>query len=183
MFNTFTKTSAAVALLAMGLALPALADSATDAADLARLKAAEAIATADLATFDILDFDVFNTQAWDRLAESHTADIKVHWPDGHVAVGLEQHITDLKAMFVATPDFRVSEHPIRIGNGEWTSVVGVVDATFTQPMPKGDGTFIEPNGNKLHMNMVTVGHWVNGVMDEEYLFWDSASYMSQLFGK
>ncbi len=183
MFNSFTKTSAAVALLAMGLALPALADSATDAADLARLKAAEAIATADLATFDTLDFDVFNTQAWDRLAESHTADIKVHWPDGHVTVGLEQHITDLKAMFVATPDFRVSEHPIRIGNGEWTSVVGVVDATFTQPMPKGDGTFIEPNGNKLHMNMVTVGHWVNGVMDEEYLFWDNASYMSQLFGK
>jgi hypothetical protein len=34
-----------------------------------------------------------------------------------------------------------------------------------------------------HMNMVTIGHWVNGVMDEEYLFWDNASYVSQLFGK
>jgi hypothetical protein len=86
----------------------------------------------------------------------------VHWPNGHVAVGLDQQVKDLKAMFVAMPDFRVTDHPTRIGNGEWTSVVGAVEATFTEKMPKGDGTFIQPNGNKLDMNMVTVGHWVNG---------------------
>jgi hypothetical protein len=28
--------------------------------------------------------------------------------------------------------------------------------------------------------MCTVGHWKNGVMDEEYLFWDNQSYMKQI---
>src|SRR5436853_569063 len=33
--------------------------------------------------FDTLDFDVFSNQKWDRLKESHAADITVSWPDGH----------------------------------------------------------------------------------------------------
>jgi hypothetical protein len=28
--------------------------------------------------------------------------------------------------------------------------------------------------------MATVGHWKNGVMDEEYLFWDNLSFMKQI---
>jgi hypothetical protein len=28
--------------------------------------------------------------------------------------------------------------------------------------------------------MCTVGHWKNGVMDEEYLFWDNQTYMKQI---
>jgi hypothetical protein len=28
--------------------------------------------------------------------------------------------------------------------------------------------------------MSAVGHWKNGVMDEEYLFWDNASFMTQI---
>jgi len=28
--------------------------------------------------------------------------------------------------------------------------------------------------------MVTVGHWKNGTMDEEYLFWDNQSFMQQI---
>jgi hypothetical protein len=28
--------------------------------------------------------------------------------------------------------------------------------------------------------MCTVGHWKNGVMDEEYPFWDNQSYMKQM---
>src|SRR6476469_9435068 len=51
-----------------------------------------------LKTFDELDFDVFSNQKWDRLKESHAKDIKVFWPDGHVAVGLDKHIEDLKQL-------------------------------------------------------------------------------------
>jgi hypothetical protein len=28
--------------------------------------------------------------------------------------------------------------------------------------------------------MCTVGHWKNGVMDEEYLFWDNLTYLKQI---
>jgi hypothetical protein len=28
--------------------------------------------------------------------------------------------------------------------------------------------------------MCTIGHWKNGVMDEEYLFWDNQTYMNQI---
>jgi hypothetical protein len=28
--------------------------------------------------------------------------------------------------------------------------------------------------------MCTVGHWKNGLMDEEYLFWDNQEFMKQV---
>jgi hypothetical protein len=28
--------------------------------------------------------------------------------------------------------------------------------------------------------MSTVGHWKNGLMDEEYLFWDNQDFMKQI---
>jgi hypothetical protein len=61
-----------------------------------------------LAKFDTLDYTVFSNQEWTRLHESHSNDIKVYWPDGHVTTGIEKHIADLKAMFVYAPDTRIS---------------------------------------------------------------------------
>jgi hypothetical protein len=150
-----------------------------DAAALARYKKAEAIAKAHIKTFDTLDFDVFSKQRWDRLKESHSQNIVVHWPDGHTTTGIDRHISDLKALFVYAPDTRIKQHPVRLGEGEWTAVTGVMEGTFTKPMPSANGP-IPPNGKSLKLPMATVGHWKNGTMDEEYLFWDNATYMSQL---
>ena len=134
-----------------------------------------------LTRFDSLDFDVFNNQKWDRLKESHAADITVTWPDGHETHGIDRHIEDLKAIFVAVPDTRVSSHPIKIANGHWTAVVGTMEGTFSKPMKTADGKTIPPTGKKLNMQMVTVGHWTDaGVMDHEWLFWDNQTYMRQL---
>lgn len=133
-----------------------------------------------IATFDELDFDVFTHQKWDRLKESHATNIVVHWPDGHVTHGIAQHIKDLKAMFVYAPDTRVSAHPVKFGQGPWTSVIGVLEGTFTRPMPIGNGKFIQPTGRAFKLEMVTVGHWKGATMDEEYLFWDNAEFMKQL---
>lgn len=133
-----------------------------------------------IATFDELDFDVFTHQKWDRLKESHAANIVVHWPDGHVTHGIEQHIKDLKSMFVYAPDTRISAHPVKFGQGPWTSVIGVLQGTFTRPMPIGNGKFIQPTGRAFKLEMVTVGHWKGSTMDEEYLFWDNATFMKQL---
>jgi len=134
----------------------------------------------DLKTFDELDFVVFSNQEWTRLHESHSKDVKVNWPDGHYTTGIERHIEDLKALFVYAPDTSIKVHPVKFGSGEYTSVIGVMTGTFTKPMPIGDGKFIQPTGKKFSINMCTVGHWKDGVMIEEWLFWDSATYMKQM---
>lgn len=134
----------------------------------------------NIQTFDELDFVVFTNQEWTRLHESHSKDVKVNWPDGHSTNGIEKHIEDLKALFVYAPDTNIKVHPVKFGSGEWTSVIGVMAGTFTNPMPIGDGKFIQPTGKKFSINMCTVGHWKDGVMIEEWLFWDSATYMKQM---
>lgn len=134
-----------------------------------------------LATFDTLDFDVYTHQKWDRLHESHSADILVHYPDGHTSKGLHDHIEELKPMFVFAPDTRIEQHPVKFGQGEWTGVIGVMEGTFTQPMPIGGGKTITPTGKRFTLTMSTIGHWTKaGVMDEEYLFWDNQSFMKQI---
>lgn len=148
--------------------------------DLAKYQADEKTVNQNIQTFDTLDFDVFTHQKWDRLHESHSADVVVHWPDGHSTKGIDTHIKDLQAMFVFAPDTRIETHPIKFGRGEWTSVVGIMEGTFSKPMPLGNGKFIQPTGKAFKLTMSTVGHWKNGIMDEEYLFWDNGAFMQQI---
>jgi len=133
-----------------------------------------------IAIFDDLDFNVFTNQKWGELSRSHSKDIVVHWPDGHQTKGIDKHIEDLGAMFVYAPDNRIQVHPVKFGSGDWTCVIGVMEGTFTKPMPIGDGKTIPPTGKAYKLPMCTVGHWKDGVMDEEYLFWDNETFMKQV---
>ena len=177
MKNLLKAALTATALVA--LAAPAMAQQ-TDAQALERYRQAEAIANTHLSTFDTLDFDVFSNEKWDRLAESHSQNVTVHWPDGHITHGIQRHIDDLKALFTYAPDTRIKQHPVRLGSGEWTAVTGVMEGTFTEPMTTADGTVIQPTGKSFALPMATVSHWSNGTMDEEYLFWDNQTYMTQI---
>lgn len=47
-------------------------------------------------------------------------------------------------------------------------------------MPTANGASIAPTGKAFKIAMCTVGHWKDGVMDEEYLFWDNATYAKQI---
>lgn len=42
-------------------------------------------------------------------------------------------------MFVWAPDTRIEQHPIKIASGQWISVIGVIEGTFTEPMPLPSG--------------------------------------------
>ena len=142
---------------------------------------AQKLVATHLANFDDLDFNVFTHQKWAELHRSHAPDITVYWPDGHETHGLEQHIDDLKAMFVWAPDTRIKEHPVKLGQGEWTSVIGIMEGTFTRDMPIGGGKNIPPTGKPYRIRMATIGHWNSqGVMDAEYLFWDNQEFMRQI---
>ena len=146
------------------------------------MTAGKEILSRNLMTFDTLDFTVFSNQQWARLHESHSKDVKVYWPDGHFTTGIGKHIEDLETLFVYAPDTRIKQHPVRFGssNGEWTAVTGVFEGTFTKPMPVGNGKFIQPTGKAFKMPMCTLGHWKEGVIFEEYLFWDNMTYMTQI---
>ena len=148
--------------------------------EIAILTAGNEMITKNLATFDTLDYTVFSNQQWERLHESHSKDIKVNWPDGHSTVGIERHIEDLRAMFTYAPNTNIKQHPIRFGSGNMTCVVGVMTGTFTAPMSAGIGKQIQPTGRSFSLPMCTVGIWKDGVMIEEYLFWDNQSYMNQI---
>ena len=174
----FLVTLAATALVSFSVHAGTLAENPETPAPAPEVQAPDV--EAKLKTFDNLDFDVFSNQKWERLKESHSKDIVVTWPDGHETKGLEKHTEDLKAMFVYAPDIKIKEHPIRFGSGSWTSVTGVMTGTFTKPMPIGGGKFIEPTGKRFAIGMATVGHWVNGTMDHEWLFWDNADFVKQI---
>lgn len=133
-----------------------------------------------LKIFDELDFDVFSNQDWKNLDKSHSQDVRVIWPDGHDTHGIEKHIQDLSGMFVAMPDMRVSAHPVSFGSGDWTATIGVMEGTFTNPMPTPDGKAIQPTGKKVNMQMTTIAHWKDDKIIEEYLFWDNATFIKQM---
>jgi len=137
----------------------------------------------NLANFDDLDFHVYTGQQWENLHKSHGQNIIVHYPDGHTTTGIPDHIKALKFMWTFAPDNRITEHPVRFGtaDAQWTAVMGFLDGTFTKPMVMADGTVIQPTGTAYHLPMATLGHWnKQGVMGEEYLFWDNATLMQQI---
>jgi hypothetical protein len=134
-----------------------------------------------LRRFDSLDFQFYSHQQWDSLAISHAPDIKVYYPDGTTTTGLfPQHIDMLKPLFSFAPDTKITSHPVKFGSGDWTSVIGEMEGTFSKPMVVGNGKTIQPTGKKFHLSMSTIGHWKGGKMIEEYLFWDNQTMMKQL---
>lgn len=133
-----------------------------------------------LVRFDSLDFDVYSHAKWDLLNVSHDDNIIVNYPDGHQTKDIQTHIEELKPMFVFAPDTRIVEHPIRFGSGDYTCVTGYILGTFSKPMPIGGGKTIPPTGKSFKLPMCTVGHWRNGRMIEESLFWDNQAFMKQI---
>jgi len=137
----------------------------------------------NLANFDDLDFHVYTGQQWENFHKSHGENIVVHYPDGHTTTGLPDHVKELKFMWTFAPDNRITEHTVRFGtaDAEWTAVMGFLDGTFTKPMVLPGGTVIQPTGKAYHLPMATLGHWnKQGVMEEEFLFWDNATLMQQI---
>ena len=146
----------------------------------AKYEAEQKLVSGHIKTFDDLDYNVFSGEKWSELHRSHSQDVVVHWPDGHTTEGIDKHIEDLKAMFVWALDTRIKEHSVKIGQRDWTAVIGVMEGTFSQLMPTGKAKLIKPTGKAYKIQMATIGHWKGGVMDEEYLFWDNQEFMKQI---
>ena len=172
----------ALALLAGACSQPATEGPATTAEDAPGqyTRAATDDERALLAAFDDLDFNVYTGGNWDQFPRSHAENIVVHYPDGSTTTGLEPHLALLRPQFEFAPDTRIQQHPIRIAQGNMTAVTGVMEGTFTQPMRLPNGQVIQPTGRAFSLPMATIGRWENGVMVEEWLYWDNQSFMQQI---
>lgn len=130
---------------------------------------------------EALDFQVLSHRDWARLGQSHAKNVVVHWPDGRRTKGLDDHIEQLKQLFLHAPDTRVRAHRAQFGSRDWTCFIVDLAGTFTRPMQITGGGKVPPSGRPFKITMCIVGHWNNrGLIDEEYLFWDNQSYMRQL---
>tara|TARA_R110001583_G_scaffold186739_1_gene347656 strand:+ start:358 stop:942 length:585 start_codon:yes stop_codon:yes gene_type:complete len=150
-------------------------------AELKSFKDEKTLTAQRLLSFDTLDYEFYSNQQWDKFNHSHADNIKVYYPDGHITEGLyPNHIDMLTPMFAFAPDTKIKEHPVKFGSGDWTAVIGVMEGTFSKPMPIGNGETIPPTGKKFKLSMTTIGHWKDGKMIEEYLFWDNQSFIKQI---
>jgi hypothetical protein len=104
---------------------------------------------ANLERFDKLDFEAWNNRNWTLFREIHSPDVLVVDFSGNKTKGIEQHVQWAMAAISAAPESRVLTHPIKIAAGNWTAVTGTLSGNLT---------------------MVTVAHWENGRIAEEYLF-------------
>lgn len=149
--------------------------------ELLQYKADKMITEMRLVRFDSLDFYIYNNQKWEDMDISHDEDIIVHYPDGTTTVGLTPlHLESMKPLFVFAPDTKIVSHPVKFGSGNWTTVIGIMEGTFTEPMPMPDGSMIPPTGKKFSLSVCTVGHWEGGKLTEEYLFWDDQTFRKQI---
>lgn len=178
MNKTYAAAMASALLASLSACAPAPPPTADAAGEYTR--AETDVERAHLATFDDLDFNVYTGAHFDQFPRSHAPDIVVHYPDGSTTTGLEDHLDMLRPQFAFAPDTRIEQHPIRIAQGDMTAVTGVMEGTFTQPMRLPNGQVIQPTGKSFRLDMATIGRWENGVMVEEWLYWDNQTFMQQI---
>jgi|SRR5215218_2249920 len=110
---------------------------------------------ANLDRFDKLDFEAWNNRNWTLFQEIHSPDVLVVDFNGNTTRGIEQHLQWAMAAVSAAPEStKVLAHPIKIAAGDWTAVTGTLPGNLT---------------------MVTVAHWEDGRIAEEYLFMHNPS--------
>lgn len=114
---------------------------------------------ANLERFDKLDFEAWNNRNWTLFREIHSPDVLVVDFNGNATRGIEQHVQWAMAAISAAPESRVIAHPIKIAAGNWTAVTGSLPGNVT---------------------MITVAHWEDSRIAEEYLFMQNPIVMNQV---
>jgi hypothetical protein len=114
---------------------------------------------ANLERFDKLDFEAWNNRNWTLFREIHSPDVLVVDFNGNATRGIEQHVQWAMAAISAAPESRVIAHPIKIAAGNWTAVTGTLPGNVT---------------------MITVAHWEDSRIAEEYLFMQNPIVINQV---
>jgi hypothetical protein len=77
------------------------------------------------------------------------------------------------------PDTKIKMHSDQDRADNYTAVTGVMEGTSASRCHTGRQSI--PSTNKpFKLDMVTIGRWENGVMKEEWLFWDDQAFIKQI---
>jgi len=148
-------------------------------AQVASHKAERATTAKNLKTFDELDLVAFNNRDIELIKQIHATDVKVYNPDGTITEPAAPHVEELEFLF-ETFDFKVAEHILQFGFGEWTAGISISEGKWIKPLTLPDGTVLQPTGKKVSLKIATIARWENGRIAEEYLFWDNADWNRQI---
>ncbi len=148
-------------------------------AQVASYKAERAITAKNLKTFDDLDLIAFNNRDIELIKQIHATDVKVYNPDGTITEPAAPHVEELQFLF-DTFDFKVAEHILQFGFGDWTAGISISEGKWIKPLTLPDGTVLQPTGKSVSLKIATIARWENGRIAEEYLFWDNADWNRQI---
>ena len=148
-------------------------------AQVAAHNAERALTAKHLETFDELDLVAFNNRDMKLIGEIHTEDVVVYNPDGTTTAPFAPHAEELQFLF-DTFEFKVAEHIVGFGFGEWTAGISVSKGKWAKPITTPDGTVLQPTGKPVSLKIATIARWENGRIAEEYLFWDNADWNRQI---
>jgi hypothetical protein len=128
--------------------------------------------------------EAWNARDWDTFDAYHDHDsVVVYWPDRQSAptLGGPDHRAESERFCRAFPDNKV-KHPydVLFGEGDFTTFVTRFAGTFTGPLELPDGTAIQPTGKSFDVIFSTTARWHDGRIVEEYLFYDSGTFMKQI---
>jgi hypothetical protein len=129
--------------------------------------------------FDELDLVAFNNRDMKRIGEIHADQVIVHNPDGTKTSPFPPHAEELDFLF-DTFDFKVVDHIVGFGHGEWTAGISISEGKWVKPITLPDGTVLQATGKKVRLKIATIARWVDGRIAEEYLFWDNADWNRQV---
>lgn len=129
--------------------------------------------------FDELDLVAFNNRDMKRIGEIHADQVIVHNPDGTQTTPFPPHSEELQFLF-DTFEFKVAEHIVGFGFGEWTAGISISEGKWVKPITLPDSTVLQPTGKPVSLKIATIARWENGRIAEEYLFWDNADWNRQI---
>jgi predicted ester cyclase len=126
--------------------------------------------------------DAWNAQDLETFSARHAKDVDVYLPGQPDQHGIDEHTEFALRSFKAFPDQRVENRPYKVffASGDWVLSIARYHGTMTGPLILPDGTEIPPTGKSFDVDFATVGHWKDGQMIEEYLFYDVATFMQQI---
>ena len=105
-----------------------------------------------LETFDELYLVAFNSRDMKRIGEIHADNVIVHNPDGTKTSPFKPHSEELDFLF-DTFDFKVTDHIVGFGFGEWTAGISISEGRWVKPLPLKDGSFLKPTNKKVRLKI------------------------------
>jgi hypothetical protein len=127
--------------------------------------------------------DAFNSRDVAAMNAVHHPDMIAHImgiPDP--ILGRIAHAAMIQQMIRVFPDIHVHNdpYPIKLGSGDWITVITRATGTFTGEMILPDGKVVAPTGKSFDLDFSTTAKWESDLLLEEFVFMDPALRAKQI---